>query len=206
MAVLMDFVWIMVAELTFILILVSAVNWLSNGFFTTWARVRMSKGRLWLVKVWTVNDTYFKAGKFDGKVISFKDRAKNGRRIFVHPSSVYRSYSISNIEVDEEKNAVRVKRKVIDDVTGAVKEIEEDGDGEHPIRVGGGFASIQGFDAVLFDGLIKRAMMLPKKDDNKTKLIVALLFVIVIGVAWIIYQNVQLAEVVRGAATVSGVV
>ena len=70
----------------------------------------------------------------------------------------------------------------------------------------GGFGATQGFDSVLFDGLINRALLLQKLNKQKEKIILALIIIAILGIGYLAYQNIQLEELLRAASTVTAVV
>lgn len=168
MSVLTDFLFIVFGWFAFQMLVSGIINWLSRGFFTKWLSVRLSQGKKYLVRVWTLNGMYYRAGKVDGAILIYKDRTKNKRALMITGDSVYRSYGVDCIEVDEEKNAVRVvTRKGIEELAK-----------QEPIKVSGGFASIEGFDAVQFDNLLVRAVQLARLMDPKIKIILILVLLV----------------------------
>lgn len=169
MSVLTDFLFIIFGWFCFQLLIIAILNWLSRGFFTKWLSVRMSQGNKWLIRVWTINGTYYRAGKVDGVLLTYKDRAKNKRALMVREGCAYKSFGVDVIEVDEEKNAVRVVMR------DGIEELAK----QEPIKVNGGFAAVEGFDAVQFDNLLVRAIQLSRLMDPKIKLI--LILVVIVG-------------------------
>lgn len=134
------------------------INFLSNGFFWTFIRVKASRGKKPLVMVHGILDKYYKIGEFEGNILKWKDKEKNKRSLQVQKNDVYRSIGVNCVEVDDEKNAVITKD----------------------------FDAVPGFDAVKFDNLLVRALYKPSIDVPQK--IEKVLIIIIIGalafVAW----------------------
>lgn len=155
-----------------------AINWLLGGLFKPYIRVRGSRGKLVLIKVKNIVADYFVTGKVEERMLVFKDRKKEIRRIVLplDRSGIYRSMAVSCVDVDDEKNAVITYSNEL----------------------------VPGFDAVKFNDLYTRAMYKPTLIDNKTMIIIVLLVIAIIGivaVGFLVNKNAgilkELAEMTR---------
>lgn len=146
-----------------------AINWILNGLFKPYMRVRGSRGKLILVKVKNMVNDYYVTGKVDERVLYFKDKKKESRMI-VLPSNgatgIYRSMGVSCIDIDDEKNAIIIYNNEL----------------------------VTGYDAVKFSDLNDRCLMKPSLVDNKILIIVVLLVLVLIGeiiLGVFLYKNYQ---------------
>lgn len=132
---------------------VIAMNWLMRGFMWQFIRVRASRGRLTMLKIHAVNEIYFKAGRFEGQDLKYKNR-EGDECIFagLPADSVHRMMGVDFVEIDE-------VNKCIWDRKGAV---------------------MQGNDPVHVDRLIKRAIESPELKNKVLKVIVGLLVFLLI--------------------------
>ena len=171
MSVLTEALMILGAIATFILLLVGIVNWLSSGFWSTWLKVRLSKGKRWLVRVWTPTSTYYTSAKVDGEQLQFKDKNKNSRKIVAQEGTMYKSFGVTCVEIDEVTNGVRV--------TEGDKEAMPD----NAVRVKGAFHVVPGFDAVTLDSMVQRAYELGRSAKNNKEKLIFLMLLIVLGLS-----------------------
>lgn len=148
------------------------MQFLSDGFFTTFLRVRASRGKKILVGVYSLTGKYYRVGVLDGTVLKYKDRAGNKRSVDVKDGeSVYRCMSVFCVDVDEVKNSV----------------MRPD------------FSAVEGFDAVKFDNLLVRAVYAPRLDDLRTKGLIVLGALVVLGLLlFIAWKTMNIEAVVRG--------
>jgi hypothetical protein len=130
------------------------INFLSNGFFGTFLRVKASRGKKVLVEVHAVTDVYYTAGSFNGKTLSYKTRGpkKKEKTLEVTQKQVFRKIGVFCVLTNE------VNDNVID--------IE--------------FNAETGGDTETYDHLLKRVMMAPNIDDMKQKVMMMLLVLIMI--------------------------
>lgn len=131
------------------------INFVLGGLLAPFMKVKMSRGKKLLVRVLHPVQSYFVVGQLDEGFLIFKDRQKNDRRIMYTGGCIDRAVGVYWIAVDDEKNCL-VSRL--------------DGEG------------INGFDAVKYDELYKRALYKPNV-MNELLLKIAL---IMIGVALIV--------------------
>ena len=131
------------------------INFLSNGFFGTFLRIKASRGKKVLVEVHAITDVYYKAGKFDDTILKFKTREKRYKSLIVTNAQVLRKLGVFCVVVDEVNNNVLTVN----------------------------FNAKTGGNTTDYDHLLKRVMMAPQIDNMKDKIIMGLLvFLLVIGV------------------------
>jgi hypothetical protein len=129
------------------------VGFMQRGFFGAFARVKLSFGRLILVKVRAVNRDYFRVGKIDEGFLVYKHQ-KQEKRLAIKSNNVfYRSLNVMWVDVEETKNAIA-----------------------NP-----DYTNTPGYDAVKYNDLYLRALYRPVIADNKEKLVIAGLLFCVIG-------------------------
>lgn len=150
-----DIYYFIISYALLLAIFFGLIQFLSNGFFSTFIRVKASRGKLVLVCVHSILGRYYKAGSFDGHALNYKNRNKDKKRILIDPkdSPVYRSMNVNCIDVDDETN--NVLNKI--------------------------FGEVAGHDAVKTDNLIVRALTRPVIGDKHAKimLIIAIITVAV---------------------------
>lgn len=131
---------------------------LMRGFFMNYVKVRTSFGRLVMIKVRSRLRDYFKRGWVEDGYLCYE--RKNG---FMDVSTVriripsdekvfYRCLSVLWVDIDEEKN----------------------------VLCGTDYEAVDGYDAIKFDNLLKRALTRPNINTGIEKLMVFLLIIIVI--------------------------
>lgn len=143
-----------VSYLAIILIGFFLINWFSNGFFLVFFRVKLSRGKLLLVRVRGAITDYFRPGSIVDNDVTFLDAAKL-RRIISLPKdkpAIFRSMNVNCIDVHEATNSVICKD----------------------------FSNVSGHDAVKTDNLLVRALTKPMISSDLIKFI--LIAVIVAGV------------------------
>lgn len=138
-----------------------------KGFFWKFIRVKLSFGKLVMVKVRAVNRDYFRVGKVEDNMLVFKSGGKKGgdKRVDVKDNSVfYRSIGISWVDVDDELNII--------------------------LKPNNEFVS--GFDAVKYNNLYVRALTKPSIDDKRDKILIGgiILIIVVVGfVGFLVYRQ-----------------
>lgn len=176
-----DFFMIMGAIVCFLFMVMGIIDWLSRGFWKTWLSARMSRGKKWLVRVWTSTGTYYMTGKPEGQILKYKDRQKNSRTLRIIDGSAYKSFGVDCVEVDETTNGVRLADIVNNKPPDAV-------------RTKGAFHVIPGFDAITFDSLLQRAYELGKSaKQNKEKLILIVVVVTALLVILLLFLTYQMS-------------
>lgn len=83
------------------------IQFLSNGFFTKFLKVKASRGKKLLIKIKSMTDTYFVTGIIDETFLVFTDRNKHNKRINVKDSdSIYRAIGVNCIDINEPDNSI----------------------------------------------------------------------------------------------------
>lgn len=162
-------------------ITIGMVGFIQNGFFWKYFKVRMSFGRLILVKIKAINRDFFAVAKIEENMLVFKVHGEQKRISIKDSKPFYRCLATSWVDVDDEKNAV----------------LNPD------------YTATEGFDAVKHNNLYLRALYKPSLNTTKEKLIVAGIIIIAIGVAialilgWGNYANSQqiLLKIGKGVVT-----
>lgn len=132
------------------------ISFFMRGFFWKYVKVRMSFGRLILVKVKSINRDYYSVGSISDGFLLYK--APTGeKRIDIKEvkNPIYRSLAVNWVDVDERTNGVCCPD----------------------------YSTITGFDAVKYSDLYIRCLYKPTLNDTKEKIMFALLIVIGIAVA-----------------------
>jgi hypothetical protein len=143
-------------NLVILLIAVFIIGFLQRGFFFPFLKVKVSFGKYILAKVRAVNRDYYKTGWIDEGFLVYK--TKDGKkRIAIPDSSVfYRSLGVTWVDIDEKTNNL----------------LKPD------------YTVMSGYDAQMYDSLLKRALYRPTEADQKFKIFMILLIVaILVGVA-----------------------
>lgn len=141
-----------------------------KGFFMPYIKVRTSFGRLVLVKIRNIMRDYYAVGWIEEGFLFFK-RHKEIVQIPINANNnfLYKSLSITMIDVDEEKNAIA----------------QTD------------YTSVSGFDHKKFSDLLVRALQRPTIDSGKEKLLLFLIIiaiVLIFATAYLSYQNYTIAQ------------
>lgn len=137
-----------------ILLFFVGTNFFSAGFFFTWLKVKLSRGKKILVTVRTITQDYHSAGIIDKGFLVFKDKGKEERRINLPENCIFKGMGVNRCVVDDEKNCVLVR-----DLKG-----------------------VGGFDAVKYNDLYIRALYKPAIFDSKEKILLAVVIVTLIAV------------------------
>ena len=163
MAGLESSLWIVGSYIAVFVLIYVVLNFLTKGFIGQYLKVKISRGRLILVKCYDVTDTFYKAGMVNARRnLIIKDRLKN-----IHTFSgidkmfIGRELGLNIIEVDLVKGIL----------------IKKD------------FTTATAYDLTMVDEMVNRALMLPKlnKDllwENLQKLF---FIIIIIGIGVLIY-------------------
>jgi len=129
------------------------VGLIMKGFMLSYIRVRLSFGRLILVKVRALPQDYYKVGKVEDGFLIFKDNSKVDKMISIHRDQIYRCLGINQVDFDSETAGL----------------------GNYD------FSVVEGYDAEKHSNLYTRALYKPSLEDpTKDFKIVKLLLVIII--------------------------
>lgn len=130
------------------------LGFLMKGFMWKYLKVKLSFGKLVLVKLRAINQDFYSIGRVEGGFLLFKAH-KDDRRIEVNQrGAFYKSIGVTWIDVDDEKNCV----------------INPD-------------TSIsEGFDATKFENLYKRCLYAPKVTDKREQIIMVCCIISVVAI------------------------
>lgn len=135
---------------TIVLTLVAA-GLFQRGFFWKYVKVRLSFGRLLMVKIKTVLSDHFAVGRIEDGFLLFKLRGDTLRLSIDDPQSIYRCTAINWVDVDEKTNSILLAD----------------------------YSAVSGYDARKFDNLFVRCLTRPTIGEAKDKII--LIAVIIVG-------------------------
>jgi len=163
---------ILTYALTYLLVIIigfALINFLSNGFFIVFIRVKASRGKKVLVKVRSVLQDYYRIGTIIDNDLEYLDKNKQKRRVNLPKNAIYRSLNLNCIDTDEETNSV----VTLD------------------------FTVVDGHDAQKTDNLLVRALTKPAALSNFEKIVfVGIVVAIIVAAisAYISYQNLMLIQ------------
>lgn len=152
------------------LLSLTLAGFIQRGFFWKFIKVRISFGKLIMVKLRAVNRDYYKVGHIEEEFLVFK--SKDGERRIPIPDSsyFYRSIGVTFIDVDD-KNSALCKPD---------------------------YTTAGTFDAEKYDNLYKRTLMRPQLNDKMQKALIiiaivgALAAIVAAGLAYKIMANQQI--------------
>lgn len=149
---------------------------LQKGFFFKYMRVKLSFGRLIMVKIRAVNRDYFMVGNIEEGFLVYKIKIsgkKFRKRIRVPGNDYfYKAIGVSWIDVDDEKNAI----------------CKPD------------YSVVSGYDAAKYDNLLQRAMTRPSVADRKEQIMILLIIVsllVIIASVYLSYKNSTNIDIIK---------
>ena len=137
-----------------------------RGFLFKYLRVRMSFGRLILVKIRGISRDHFVVGFIDESFLVYKHKKEEKRINLKDKNAIYRSVAVSWIDVDEQTNAV----------------------------CNVDYSPVEGFDAIKYQNLYIRALYRPTIQTNKERMLLLLVIgaaVCALVAAWLGWVNMQ---------------
>lgn len=142
-----------------------------RGFFWKYLKVRLSFGRLVLIKIRGITRDFFAIGNIEESFLVFKAH-KEKKRINIKDRGVfYRSLGCIWTDLDENKNALSKTD----------------------------YSAVEGFDGVKYESLYTRALFKPAIADNKEKIIFGLLagcIIAIVIVGFLVYKNGEALKIV----------
>lgn len=145
-----------------------------RGFFWKYAKVRVSFGKLLMVKIRTPLRDYFAVGEVIEGFLVYKLHKETVRYSINSDDKVfYRALAVTWVDIDEEKHCL--------------------------VRTD--FSTVSAFDAPKFESLNVRALMKPAERTLKEKIIIFLLGLILIGTIIAIFMCIKNASAVNTLAT-----
>lgn len=146
------FKWILVwAGVLFMLFFI--INFVLKGLLLALLRVKTSRGRLLLIRVVGYVDTYFKTGYVKEEELHFKNRERIAVALGMDRSLVYRFLGVNWVDVDEKTGRI-------------INHVE--------------LSSYPGYSPEIQDSIVKRALYRPSLYDNKMKIILVIIILVLI--------------------------
>jgi len=154
------------------------LGFIQKGFLFRFIKVRASFGKLVLVKIREINQDDYRIGEIEEGYLIYTTKGKNKKRIKIprDKTAIYKSMGVNFIDVDNEKNAICY----VD------------------------YEAVCGFDAEKNNDLLTRALYKPKIADNKDKLMLGLLIILIIVVGIVGYMVVMQSESIATILTQLG--
>lgn len=145
------------------------ISLLLRGFFWKYLKVRISLGALVLVKVREINRDLYAVGKIEENRLVYK-LGKEKKSIILKKDKTffYKTLGITMIDVDSEKNALCSVN----------------------------YEAVDGFDAVKQENLYIRALTKPQITDNKERIIIIALVILVIATIFIAYNMLKQGQTI----------
>lgn len=139
------------------------VSFLERGFFWKFLKVRVSFGRLIMVKIRSLNRDYFAVGKMQEGFLLFKTPEGYKRISLENREAFYRCLGANWLDIDEKTNNVsNTDYKVL-----------------------------EGYDAIKYNNLYLRALYKPTIAETKEKIILGAIIImglIIVAVAFFVYN------------------
>jgi hypothetical protein len=145
-----------------ILAVILIINFLTKGFLFAWMKAKKSRDKKLLVKVRNVIHDFFVVGTLADGMLTYAGSSKKEKILSIPDGSVYRSFGVFVVDIDEEKNCVNTRD----------------------------FKNVSGFDAERNKSLHLRALYAPTLVDGTTKIILGLCaFIIILLIVDMIISN-----------------
>jgi hypothetical protein len=149
------------------------ISLMQRGMFWQIIKVRLSFGKLVLVKLRQVHRDYFSIGKIQDGFLVFGEK-KQERRIAIPDNKFfYRLSGLICVDVHDEKNAL----------------------------CSPDYSAVPGFDAIKYNNLYIRTLFQPTVTDNQDKIIMGalvLIVILIVGVGFLVYKNGYSLEFILG--------
>lgn len=168
--------WSLVTYFSATVLVLFALNLWFHGFIMAYMRVKASRGAKILVMIKTPISWYYKIGVPAEKILVYKDRSKEEKRLGIPDDAVIRFLGVNWLLVDEDKNAV----------------MKAD------------FSSVSGFDAPRYNNLYLRALYKPIIQDTIKLVILIVVIINLFGIAYLIMKTGQLETAINGLKVVTG--
>lgn len=149
------------------IITIGLIGILEKGFFWIFVRVKLSFGRLVLVKIKAVNRDYYRVGRVEDNFLVYQaSNKKDGEKRISVPDSTffYKSIGCTWVDVDDEGSSL----------------LKPD------------YSSVSGFDAVKYNNLYVRALTRPNITDPQDRIVIGILIlviVLIIFVGFLVYKQ-----------------
>lgn len=148
-----------------------------KGFFWKFIRVKISFGKLIIVKIRAINRDFFKVGHIAEGFLIYKVDRHNHKRVAISDKSVfYRVLGTNWVDFDEEKNCLAKAD----------------------------YSSLEGFDAIKFSDLLKRALYKPQISDDTVnfRILMVMVGIAIVGIAiavFFLYNMYNEVGIMQGA-------
>lgn len=170
-----EVIWIQAGYYFIVMVItIFLIGIFQKGFWGHFVRVKLSFGRLLMVKIKAVNRDYFRTGRIEDGFLIYKSINKDEeekRMVISDSNEIYYAVGCRWIDVHEELNCI-----LSPDLSG-----------------------VTGFDAVKFSNLYVRALTKPVISDKKEKILIMgffLLVVLMVVVGFLVYkQGMQLDKI-----------
>jgi len=136
-----------------------AISMIQPGFFWAYMRVKLSFGRLIVVKVRAINRDFFKVGKIEEGFLIFKSNEGYKRIDIKNKSVFYRVMGTTWMDLE--------------DSTSNLCSVD--------------YSVVQGFDSVKYNNLYLRALYKPKEALSMDRLILGGIILVLIGIGFLVY-------------------
>lgn len=154
-------------------------NFLSKGYLSAYLRVKASRGKKVLLRVYSVTGRYYRPALVLENSLRFKNRAKNWLRLTnVTRAAVYDEMGVKCVDYDEETQTL----VILDNL--------EQMDSNDPQKV---------------DDIVTRALQRPILQDKKEVIIIALIIACLIGLAIAIVYLYQIDKAIKGLNIIGAV-
>ena len=169
------------------------LNFLTKGFIITYLRVKASRGKNVLVRVYTKIGKYYAVGKVADDVLSYKKQnSKEKGHVDLTEADVFDELSVKVIEIEE------ITGKVIGKDSKETKFKKQ-------IPVLKNFNAVDGHNTDKFDGILTRAMQRPMlADKTKETLMLLLQIITTIGVAFALYLCFSILQIIQSGGAKAG--
>lgn len=192
MATLTDMLTIVACGLILIITVVVMMNFLSKGYLFKLIKIKGSRGKKQLVLLKTPLEYYPTVGWMQGKLFCWKDREskmfdkKLVKNVEAQEGMFFRLFNVDCVLIDEATNNIIMPNQSIEG----------------------------GFDSILYENRVMRALNKPTEDDKKVLLLIIILVVVILSLLilfFIGYKSTQIhslllngARVVSNASVITG--
>jgi hypothetical protein len=167
-----DFITLLIGYVVSFFVGIIALSFFQRGFLIPFMRVKLSQGKLILVKIRGISKDYFRAGRITETELRYKDEAKHTRLINIPEIKEEQT-------IEEKAKNLNERRRVLNCIYRTIGVSCIDVDDETNAIMSRDYSAVTGFDAERMENLNVRALMKPTIMDDKTKLMIILLVVII---------------------------
>ena len=176
MAVDVSPLWNLLTYFSATVLVLFALNLWFHGFILAFVRVKASRGAKIMLMIKTPISWYYKIGVPAEKILVYKDRSKEEKRLSIPEDAVIRFLSINWLLIDEDKNAI----------------MKAD------------FSVVSGFDAPRYNNLYLRALYKPLLQDTIKLIILIVSIAGLIATIYAIVKLNQIEQLITSLKVVAG--